>query len=216
MAIPPVKEQYTLVLEDALERLADLVTAKKMGWTAGVEEFIASRRGAGMADDAIFRALREDLDEGGPIFGSLRSRVEQAFQVSLEQLGNEIQKTAYEEDLGETLDNQRWMWVATLENTCPDCMELHGQVKTYAEWEEEGVPNIAPTICTLRSACRCNLVPMEYMSDADRKSVIEPVKLQKERIKEYARQRKEEGVSLSAEYKRSLLGQANNEEGIIK
>jgi hypothetical protein len=131
-------------------------------------------------------------------------------------MGNEFQRTEYENQFGEELDAEKWMWVATLENSCPDCVGLHGEVKTLAEWNDEGVPNIAPTICTLRSVCRCSLVLVESMSEEDKKSVIEPVRLQKERIKEYARQRREEGRSLSADYRTSLLGQANNDESLVR
>jgi hypothetical protein len=218
MAFTPeqIQAQYRLTIEESLERLAELLSTKKEAWSATVSEFVTTRRAGGMSDEAIFRALREDLDNDGPIFTSLRSRVEQAFASSLEELGNEVQKTEWEIEFGDKLDEQDWMWVATLENSCPDCVENHGEVKTLKEWEEEGVPNIAPTICTLRSVCRCSLVPMEAMSAEDKQSVIEPVKLQKERIKEYARQVREEGRSLSADYRTSLIGQANNTDSIVR
>jgi len=211
-----IADQYRLTIDESLEKLGRIIASKKASWSATVDEFVTVRRAGGMSEDAIFRALREDLDNDGPIFGSLRSRVEQAFASSLEQMGNEFQRTEYEAQFGEDLGAEKWMWVATLENSCPDCVENHGEVKTLAEWQDEGVPNIAPTVCTLRSVCRCSLVLVESMSAEDRNSVVEPVKLQKERIKEYARQRREEGRSLSADYKTSLLGQANNQESTVR
>ena len=78
------------------------------------------------------------------------------------------------------------------------------------------MPNIRPTVCTFRGVCHCELVPIDTMSAEDKKSVIEPIKLQRERIAEYSRARKEDGISLSADYKNALLGQANNPDTVIK
>lgn len=202
-------------LEFTIGKLRTTLIAKKASFLSNVASFVSIREAGGMSQQAITDALRKDFDEDGPIFGSLKSMVTQSFSGFLEDVADETKDSIFQEEYG-ALEQLPYMWVATLVNTCPDCLDLHGEVKSLAEWEEEGVPNIRPTVCTLRSVCRCELVPMDSMGEEDKNSVIEPIKLQRERIAEYARARREDGISLSKDYKNTLLGQANNPKSVIK
>ena len=61
-------------------------------------------------------------------------------------------KTAREfwEDIA--IPNQRWMWLATLENTCPVCLPFHRVVKSRLS-EFTALPAVHPN-------CRCVVVPV--------------------------------------------------------
>lgn len=57
---------------------------------------------------------------------------------------------------------QRLMWVAIFVNTCEDCINLSGEVKTLAGWRSDGHwPGNGHTRCGAN--CKCQLVPVETM-----------------------------------------------------
>jgi hypothetical protein len=203
-------------LELTIAKLKLTLEAKKDDFIAGLETFVKTRTAGGMTNEAIIQALKDDFDNDGPLFGSLKSRITQTFTGFIGDVADDVKDSVFEEEYGEDFLDQPYMWVATLINTCPDCIDLHGEIQSLTEWEEEGIPNVRPTVCTFRGNCHCELVPMASMSEKDKKSVLEPIKLQRERIKEYSRIRKEDGVSLSADYEKALLGQALNEESIVR
>lgn len=52
-------------------------------------------------------------------------------------------------------ENILYQWVAVSSNICPDCLDLHGEVRTYGEWQSVGLPGSGHTVC--QSNCKCLL-----------------------------------------------------------
>jgi len=53
-------------------------------------------------------------------------------------------------------------------NHCDGCVERNGQIKTFEEWEDEGLPGSGCTNCYYN--CLCDLVPVEKGNVDDKKS----------------------------------------------
>lgn len=51
-------------------------------------------------------------------------------------------------------------WVAFFTKTCPDCIDRHNEVKSYEEWQSDGLPRSGATVC--RKHCHCVLIPDSY------------------------------------------------------
>jgi len=117
-----------------------------------IEEYIQTRLLQGADPEILEADLLKDLNEGGRIFGELRSAIKATV------VGNtaRLRDTALFAENG--LDIM-YQWVAVMINTCPDCMERHGQVKTWDEWEAEGMPRTGMTVC--KEHCQCMLVPAD-------------------------------------------------------
>lgn len=69
-----------------------------------------------------------------------------------------------ERGLASQRETTRMMWVAVYRNTCIDCINLSGQVKTLQEWRTSGYwPGNGHTRCGGR--CHCHLVPVGVLAD---------------------------------------------------
>jgi hypothetical protein len=116
-----------------------------------LEELIARALATGMTKDALKAYLLKDLEEGGRIFGELRRAVAATSNAVIRDISDSAQ---WAEDVD--TETKRFMWIAVLVNTCPDCMDRHGRIHTMEEWEEKGLPRAGLTVC--RNHCQCNLV----------------------------------------------------------
>lgn len=131
----------------------DILLTTKIGRTAlTLDEYIKVRLAQGTAINIIKNDLLEDLEIGGRIFGEFNKAVTATFKGSV----NRFRDGAFESVLGKDID---WMWVAVLINTCEDCLDRHGQIKSMAEWEKEGLPRTGATVC--KENCKCVLMPSE-------------------------------------------------------
>lgn len=53
------------------------------------------------------------------------------------------------------------VWIAALRNTCESCLKRHGQVKTFDQWEAEGLPGDPVLVCcSFEPRCQCTLGPV--------------------------------------------------------
>ena len=52
--------------------------------------------------------------------------------------------------------NMQWVSVGT-PKICPDCEERIGDVKTWDEWEAEGLPATGFSVC--KEYCYCQIIP---------------------------------------------------------
>lgn len=103
------------------------------------------------------------------------------------------------------------MWTAVFVNTCPDCLKLHGQVKTRANWDATGGgPNERDTVCTIHGQCHCNLIPADTMPSKD--DMLDPIKIQSKRIRKAEKKR---GKNYAPSTKASFLGQINNPKSTV-
>lgn len=208
MPVQETKRMLSLTADIMLRGMQD----ETAGMISGMKTYLEGLRRNGVTDENVIKLLQDDFNLGedsrffGPIINNLKAGAQDFIQNAANKEKNLVLEKAYDD-----LDNQEFTWVATMVKTCPDCVELHGVSKTYREWQEEGEPNIRPTICTLNGYCHCQLVPNSGMNDADRTAITEPIQLQKEKIAAYE---KEKGP-LSDGYKDALLGQANNPASIV-
>ena len=92
----------------------------------------------------------------------------------LEDLMESADPYTAEELQDATNDEIMKMWVATLENTCDECLPQHGVVMTEAEWRAEGLhPSLMHQGWT--SSCQCILEPYEQLGPDARKALMAPL-----------------------------------------
>lgn len=147
-------EQKDKILNDLnqreIETMEIFLTSRATRTAVTIEEYIQSRLKQG-TDPAVIEAdLLKDLNEGGRIFGEFRT----AIRSTTKGVINRTRDNAIFADLGILTP---YRWIAVLKNTCQDCLERHNQVKTWAEWELEGLPRTGATIC--KDNCQCLLLP---------------------------------------------------------
>lgn len=114
-----------------------------------LEAYIQNRVNRGESKETIKADLLKDLEEGGPIFGEFRNSI----RATSNGMMNRLRDTA---QWAEDLNIKRYRWIAVLVNTCPDCIERHGEVATMDEWEKQGLPRSGFSAC--KENCRCILV----------------------------------------------------------
>lgn len=135
----------------------EIILAAKVERTAiTLQEYIQLRESQGTSLEIIREDLLKDLEEGGRIFGEFKNAIKPTFFGS----------TARFRDVGQLAElglEGKWRWVAVTLNTaiktCPDCEDRHNKVKTWNEWEAEGLPRTNATVC--EQWCRCILVSEE-------------------------------------------------------
>lgn len=137
--------------------------AKAARTAVTLEEYISLRVAQGSTFDNIERDLLDDLENGGRIFGEFRN----AIRTTSNGVVNRTRDASLFSDAGTDL---RYRWVAILINTCPDCLERHGTVKTWVEWEAEGMPRSGQTVC--KENCKCVILPDNYVA-------VKPIKRKK-------------------------------------
>jgi hypothetical protein len=133
-----------------MQTMEILLTTKIKRTALTVEEYIQTRLLQGVDPEVLKADLFKDLDEGGRIFGELRNAIKATC------IGNSTRLRDVAQFAENGLD-LKYQWVAVLVNTCPDCMDRHGQVKTWEDWEAEGMPRTGMTVC--KENCKCMLVP---------------------------------------------------------
>ncbi len=126
------------------------LTAKAERTAISIEEYINSRLAQGVDPDVLLNDLIKDLEEGGRIFGEFRN----AIRATANGVVNRSRDNAIFSSVG--IDT-KYRWVAVLVNTCPDCLIRHNQVKSWEQWEQDGLPRTGITVC--KENCRCMLVP---------------------------------------------------------
>lgn len=126
--------------------------AKAKRTATTLEEYIQVRLAQGASKQAIEDALLKDLEEGGRIFGEFRN----AIRATSNGVMNRFRDNAIFSEIG---TDTKYRWVAILVNTCPDCLERHNQIKSWPEWEAEGLPRTGQTVC--KENCKCVLLPAE-------------------------------------------------------
>jgi hypothetical protein len=200
----------------SLEDLKKDLMAEGDIFISNLEAFILKQQRGGMSDELIVQSLLDDFMNDGPVFGNLKNIISDNIGGFTNNLVDAEKNMVISDELAMAgIEDPNMMWVAMLMNTCSECLELHGQVKTQNEWEAEGLPSVRPTPCTFRGYCHCILTPVDLMTSDDLASVKDPIHLAKENIAAYTEMRKKDGVSLSQGYKDMLLGQANNPESVV-
>jgi hypothetical protein len=141
-----------------MQTMEIFLTTKAKRTALTIEEYINSRLLQGADPEVLKADLFKDLEEGGRIFGEFRSAIKATVGGGIGRVRDVSQFTFSENGL-----NLKYKWVAVLVNTCPDCMDRHGEVKSWDEWEAEGMPRTGQTVC--KENCKCVLIPAELTAD---------------------------------------------------
>jgi hypothetical protein len=114
--------------------------------------------------DSLSKTIKELKKEGIKV-ESIAEKIYNTFEEGLERLYNQetnqvwdfmksvSQQTIFSEMTNET----KYKW--TLEegaNHCKGCMDRNGQIKTFQEWEADGLPGTGLTECN--ENCLCDLI----------------------------------------------------------
>ena len=143
-----------------LDAMSIYLTTKAGKTALTLDEFIQSRLLLGSSAQDIESMLLDDLDNNGRIFSEFRRAIKSTARGSI----NRVRDIG---DFSEEGVDRNYRWSAVLVKTCPDCLERHGQVKTWEGWEAEGLPRTGATVC--RENCHCILVPEQFRE-------LEPIK----------------------------------------
>lgn len=146
------KNLFSELATRELDMLAIVLSAAGDRTSISIKEYISLRLLQGISRDAIKAELLTDLKEGGRIFGEFKNALNAAVAGSINRFRDSAEFTELEIE-------KEYRWVAVMVNTCPDCVERHGKVKKWEDWEAEGLPRTGHTVC--RQHCRCVLLPVE-------------------------------------------------------
>jgi hypothetical protein len=156
----PSDDLFNNLIDREMTALEIMLTAKSQRTAMTLDEYISSRLAFGVNPRVIREELLVDLRTGGRIFGEFRNAIKATIR------GSTMRARDIAEYAKEGVDLS-YRWAAVMVNTCPDCLERHGEVKTWEEWEAEGMPRTGHTVC--KEHCKCMLIPA-------RLSVLSPIK----------------------------------------
>ena len=156
----PSDDMMTIILSNQISNVASRMT---LDLNASITTMAAS----GMTNQAIKQALLNDLNNGGRLFGSLRSQFRSTVKNGVAYASN---TSALREFRQAGVTEYRWQTVGR--NICDDCKERHGEIGTLEEIANIGLPGSGFSVC--QSNCKCQLVPQTY-SEGD---TNDPIKVE--------------------------------------
>ena len=148
----PPQDKIKAGIDRELRTMEILLTTKINRTAITLEGYIALRQAQGASLATIKSGLLADLETGGRMFGEFRNSMRATYAGSTSRFS----------DIGitsETGIEKSFRWVAVLENTCPDCLDRHGQIMSWEDWEQIGLPKTGATICM--EHCKCVLITAE-------------------------------------------------------
>ena len=155
MANDEITEEATQNLKEDDEEILLWAT---LGISFGIEVFITRLereitllRNAGVSEGAILNILGADLATNGRIFGEFRNTIKRGIISAVMHASRLGQDRVYGDSV-----NMQWVSVGT-PKICPDCEERIGDVKTWNEWEAEGLPATGFSVC--KEYCYCQIIP---------------------------------------------------------
>lgn len=144
------EEEFNNFINKEIATMDILLTAKAARTSISVDEFINLSLAQGISKEVLYASLLRDLEEGGRIFGEFRN----AIRATSNGFVNRVRDVSAYATLG---TDTIYRWIAVLVNTCPDCLERHNQLKTWGDWQLEGLPRTGQTVC--KENCKCILLP---------------------------------------------------------
>lgn len=122
-----------------------------------INQQIAVMTTNGLSQEAIKDVFQADMQESGRIFGQLKNDAKEQITGSINQCSRLGQNSQYTE-------NQRFMWVTVAgHKVCYQCVERGGKIKTYEEWESDGLPGTGWSVC--KGYCYCIIDPIGRMGN---------------------------------------------------
>ena len=144
-------------IETMIMGLVDQLSFDVEIFKINIEKAVSSMVSNGMSDDAIRTVFRNDMKEGGRIFGQLRNDIKASVVVGINSSAKIGQYRNYD------MDKMLFTWVTVGgHKVCPDCDARSGETKTWAEWEAEGIPASGWSVC--KGYCYCVLDPTGKVS----------------------------------------------------
>jgi len=167
------------------QALAVQFSGNMRGISDQVRALLASVATEGRGPATVIDQLREDLRSGGPIFGQMtggRPILETMKKLTSQAAGRATSMATVQLldpgslsslDAEQSMLSQLHRWVSVQgKNTCDPCANRHGEVATYDEWLEDGLPGGDwGNPCT--TSCQCQLVP-EQARRLDDEDLAEP------------------------------------------
>ena len=139
--------------------IANQITTSAAQSTLSIQEVITNMRTAGMSDLAIRQTLLNDLNTGGPLFGTFRNKIKNTVKNGVELSSNDRATNQFKE-----AGIKMFQWVSVGDGkVCPDCADRHGEVGTLDSFETIGLPASGFSVCTTN--CRCQLIPESYKGE---------------------------------------------------
>ena len=151
--------------------IANQITTSAAQSTLSIQEVIANMRTAGMSNSAIRHPLLNDLNTGGPLFGTFRNKIKNTVKNGVELSSNDRATNQFKE-----AGIKMFQWVSVGDGkVCPDCADRHGEVGTLDSFETIGLPASGFSVCTTN--CRCQLIPESYKGENLDKPLIKQKKV---------------------------------------
>jgi hypothetical protein len=126
--------------------------------TLDLQELIVNMKASGMSTEEIKKILLRDLENSGPIFGQFKNSVKATVTASIGMAGNgAVIQTMQKKGV------EKFKWVTTGKNTCPDCDARHGEIGTMEYFETIGLPQSGFSVCGPN--CNCTFVSAGYTGE---------------------------------------------------
>ena len=139
--------------------MANHISASAAQSALSIQELVTTMKTAGMADTAIRQTLLNDLNTGGPLFGSFRNKLKNTVKNGVEASSNGSANGKFTK-----AGVVQFQWVSVGDGkVCPDCEERHGTTGTMEYFETIGLPASGFSVCTTN--CRCQLLPENYKGE---------------------------------------------------
>lgn len=139
------------------ERIILKLATTGEGYGERVKQTARALAAAGMSEAAILLRLKKECSPGGTLYESIMAGFRNV-------TGEVVDYVSVEEAHSTWGGRDAWIWISVEDaNRCEDCAERDGEVKTWAEWEELGLPGMGTTVCDWR--CRCSLEPADLAAE---------------------------------------------------
>ena len=151
--------------------MANHISASAAQSALSIQELVTTMKTAGMADTAIRQTLLNDLNAGGPLFGSFRNKLKNTVKNGVEASSNGSANGKFTK-----AGVSQFQWVSVGDGkVCPDCEERHGETGTMEYFETIGLPASGFSVCTTN--CRCQLLPENYKGENLDKPLVKEKKI---------------------------------------
>ena len=144
MTIEDLREFMTITINAAVDKLV-----------LDVNELSNTMRVSGASNKEIYDTLENDLKESGRIFGAFKNKSKATISNGVENAANITSEQVFSQ-----AGVERFMWVTTGGNVCPDCQDRAGLTGKMSFFANLGLPKSGFSVC--REYCQCQLVPIEY------------------------------------------------------
>lgn len=151
--------------------MANHISASAAQSALSIQELVTTMKTSGMADTAIRQTLLNDLNTGGPLFGSFRNKLKNTVKNGVEASSNGSANGKFTK-----AGVSQFQWISVGDGkVCPDCDERHRETGTMEYFETIGLPASGFSVCTTN--CRCQLLPQTYKGENLDKPLVKEKKI---------------------------------------